>query len=90
MKNILILLAAAGMFVGCAHDKSASQGSTSPDTGTVQGQGAAASDMQNNNPSATGNQGSFTPGNNTPSSTTTNSSSTSGTGNTDASGTKAK
>jgi hypothetical protein len=52
MKKILIVLATAGMFVGCAHDHTTSQGSTSPDTGTVQGQGAAANDhMQNNNAS---------------------------------------
>jgi hypothetical protein len=91
MKNILVLLAAAGMFVGCAHDRSNSQGSTSPDSGTVQGQGAAASDMQHNNASGgTAYQGGITPGNNSPSSTTTNSSSTTGTGNTDASGTRVK
>ena len=90
MKNILILFAAAGMFVGCAHDRSNSQGSTSPDNGMVQGQGAASADMQrNNNTSGTAYQGGSTGNNTTPSSTSTNSIN-SGTGNTDASGTRVK
>jgi hypothetical protein len=76
MKKLFVLLAAAGMFVGCAHDHSTSQGSTSPDTGMVQGQGAAANDtMQHNNASGgTAYQSGITPANNSPSSTSTYSS----------------
>src|SRR5689334_6882924 len=54
MKKILMVLGTAGLMVGCAHNETSPQGTTSPDSGMMRGQGAASEDMQRNSES---NQG---------------------------------
>src|SRR3954452_22096389 len=60
MKKIFIVLATAGLMVGCAHNEASHQGSTSPDSGVMRGQGAASEDLQRNNAAGQGGTSSQT------------------------------
>ena len=85
MKKIFIVLATVGLMVGCAHNETSPQGTTSPDSGVMRGQGAASEDMQRNNEynrGGTSSQGSSVGGSTASSSQWTTNSSTGTTGNT--------
>ena len=48
MKNMIVLLTAAVLLVGCVHDRNRARGAGSTDGGMTRGQGAGTAEMHNN------------------------------------------